>query len=217
MKKQIIKAIFGLVISLFLTVGVAYAWYMTNKNVSGHSSNVQINGNNLYLTYNFYKYNKDSGVVEEVDSLVLNDYDTIIPENNNNTAFIIACNTKNVYDSFSLTISCSTDNTSSFCISNISSYSFVTSDVTYNSLDELYHTVVNNATDKSTFINNNNKSTSINKDFTNVTSSIIYIVVDYDEDLITQLNNGQSYISTHLSTTISFIPDLININFYVES
>ena len=193
-----------------MTITTAFAWLSQNKNVQGQGANVVISDQGLNVEYKFYKYDHESTQVIEVSSPQLNNYDTIISQNNINTALIIQCMLQRPKN-LDIEIICSVNDTTTFCISNISNYRFITDDDITEVNLTTYSDLINRSTNIYKFVQNNNKSTTIQSSLDEAAQ--VFVIIDYDEDLINTLNNGEPYLSDDLSTTISFQSDLVSIVF----
>ena len=171
---------------------------------------VEVFNNALDVKYNFYKYNKDKDTIDEISTPVFNDYDTVISENNKNTSLIIRC-IFNIVSNVDIEIKCSIDDFSSYCVSNISNYQFIQNEEISNLDISSYNTLTSTNANNYTFISDGVKSTSIQTSLNNVHQ--LFIVINYDDSLIVDLNNGEPYLSDDLSTTISFYSDLTSMTF----
>ena len=210
--KKYVRHLILLCFAFLLVIGSTFAWFTQNKQVNNNGFDITIVNPDLDVQYEFYRYNKNTDRVDIVNFASLNPYDTIIEENNANTSLIIRCETNHIAN-LHLDLECSIDDATSYCMSNISNFSFIVdNNLSTSNLDALYQNLKSRVADKYRFVNDSIKATSIDLSLNNVRQ--LFIIVDYDVDLINTLNNGEQYISDDLSTEISFLSDLSAIVFH---
>jgi hypothetical protein len=183
------------IFNLFCCFAGTWAWFTAARNLKGDAMAVQIEANELRLTYEAYKFEDSLKDIIEIDNLNLNPYDTVIKERNKNNAIVIkATLTSNLFadktaSDVEITLKCSSDSYFDDSLSNITHFKFAP----LTNIEDVYYDSVAGLQNISPLkFLTTVKLTEVTYTISNAPiidgKIVIYGLFNYDEDLINARN-----------------------------
>lgn len=216
------------IFNLAICFAGAFAWFVAATRYGASQMQVQIYTHELDMSYRVYKYSDDEkspiDATGQADALVLQEYDSVIKNRNENTSIIIEfiMSGMDLGENIPVYINthCTDTTTTARVLSNIIELKFaVISTITSSNASDIYYEAISyfEYVDDVTFKNGNIKNQDIIYTLENYSSSIIdgtvklFVQLDYSEPLIDAFE-----FNITDATTTSFTNDLTMINCYTE-
>lgn len=201
------------------------AWFVSAHTAQVDNAQIQITAPDLNLEYTLYKYNENYIVAQykNTTELYLNQYDSFIPEKNIYNALVVKIDITGQrvrdYGVINLNINCSEESYTTHYISNITKYSIEPMSIDAAAPDVIYNAALNAITEEYTFVVDNNKSTTIQKqidlsayiDYIINNRISIYISIDYSKPLIAANFDDVEVSTEQAGGIIHFDNDLTSI------